>query len=113
MTVFSAEFGVCWVFWMVAWANVFGNAPTTRGPGVTIVARLVITFALGVLTFLLYSYVLAGTVLHEPVVAGGVHGEALGFLNWLVLWTLWYVLFLGSAGLPAPRAATTTDGRAA
>lgn len=113
VTVFSAQFGVCWVFWMVAWANVFGNYPTHRGTAVNFAFRLVVTFLLGTLTFLFYSFVLAGSLLHEPVVAGGLYGEALGFMNWLVLWTLWYVLFLGSFGLPGPRAETTTEGSAA
>ena len=44
--------------------------------------------------------VLARHVLHEPNAAGSLYGDALGFLDWAVLWTLWYVLFLGSYGLP-------------
>lgn len=28
-----------------------------------------------------------------------------GFVDWTVLWLLWHVLFLGSYGLPAARAA--------
>jgi AAT family amino acid transporter len=32
-----------------------------------------------------------------------MHGDALGWMDWMVLWTLWYVLFLGSYGIPAPR----------
>ena len=104
VTVYAAELGVCWVFWMIAWSNVFGNRPTHRGDAVNFAVRLVVTLALGVLTFLLYYFVLAGAVLHEPAVAGGMHGEALGFVDWAVLWTLWYVLFLGSYGLPAPHA---------
>jgi AAT family amino acid transporter len=53
---------------------------------------------LGVLAYLLCYLVLAGLVLHEPVVAGAMHGEALGFIDWAVLWMLWYVSFLGFYG---------------
>ncbi len=104
VTVHAAELGVCWVFWMVAWANVFGNWPTHLGDLVNFAVRIASTLVLGALTYLLYYFVLAGSVLHEPAVAGAMHGEALGFLDWAVLWTLWYVLFLGSFGLPAPHA---------
>ena len=36
---------------------------------------------------------------------GGMHGDALGFIDWVVLWMLWYVLFFGSWGLPPMREA--------
>ncbi|MGQ0576096.1 MAG: hypothetical protein ACT4RN_18090 [Pseudonocardia sp.] len=103
VTLHAAELGVCWVFWMIAWANVFGNRPTTRGNAVNFLARIGITFGLGAATYLLYYFVVAGAVLHEPVLVGGMHGTALGFVDWAVLWMLWYVLFLGSYGLPAAR----------
>lgn len=32
VTVHAAELGVCWVVWMIAWANVFGNRPVGSGP---------------------------------------------------------------------------------
>jgi len=110
VTVFAAELGVCWVFWMIAWANVFGNYPTDRGPAVNFTVRIVVTLVLGALTYLLYYFVLAGSVLHEPVAVGGMHGDALGFVDWAVLWMLWYVLFLGSYGLPRPRSETGAGG---
>lgn len=104
ITLHAAELGVCWVFWMVAWANVFGNRPTHLGAAANIAVRLGVTLVLGVITYPLYYFVLAPAVLHEPVVAGtGLYGDALGFLDLAVLWTLWYVLFLGSYGLPPAR----------
>jgi AAT family amino acid transporter len=33
------------------------------------------------------------------VVAGVLHGNALGFIDWLVLWTLFYVVGFQSFGL--------------
>lgn len=112
ITLHAAELGVCWVFWMVAWANVFGNRPTHLGAAANAAARIAITLVLGLATYPLYYFVLAGPVLHEPAVMGAMHGDALGFMDLAVLWTLWYVLFLGSYGLPAQRA-DTTGGRVA
>ncbi|WP_338836903.1 hypothetical protein [Gordonia polyisoprenivorans] len=89
---FPAQIGVCWAFWMIFWANGFGNrfAPALRA---------VLTFALAIGTFLLYYRFAAGHVLHEPAVASGVSGNALGFVDWLVLWTLIYVVAFQSMGL--------------
>ncbi len=89
---FPAQIGVCWAFWMIFWANGFGNR---FGP----VARVLITFTLAVATFIFYYRFAAGHILHEPEVATGVSGNALGFIDWLVLWTLIYVVGYGSLGL--------------
>lgn len=101
ITQFPAQLGVCWVFWMVLWANAFGNRPTGRSAGVNYLVRIAVTFVLGIGTFVLYYYVVAGTILHEPGVAGALHGNALGWMDWMVLWILFYVVGLGSFGLPA------------
>lgn len=101
ITSFPAQLGVCWVFWMVLWANAFGNRPTGRSAGVNYLVRIAVTLVLGIGTFVLYYYVVAGTILHEPVVAGALHGNALGWMDWMVLWLLYYVVGLGSFGLPA------------
>ncbi len=101
ITSFPAQLGVCWVFWMVLWANAFGNKPTGFGAGVNYAARIAITFGLGLITFVLYYYVAAGAILNEPVVAGSLYGNALGWMDWMVLWLLFYVVCLGSFGLPA------------
>lgn len=102
VTQYAAQLGVCWVFWMVAWANVFGNRPTHLGTVANAALRLVITLALGVVTFLGYYFFFADVVLHEPAAGASMHGDALGFMDLGVLVTLLYVLFLGSFGLPAP-----------
>lgn len=96
---FPAQIGVCWAFWMIFWSNAFGNRPTHLSDGVNIAVRVALTFTLGVATFVGYYYVVAQHVLHEPVVAGSLHGNALGFLDWMVLWTLFYVVALGAYGL--------------
>ena len=103
VSVHAAELGVCWVFWMLAWANAFGNPPSERGDAATFGIRIGATLALGVLSYLLYYFFLARVVLHEPRVVGSMHGDALGFFDWAVLWLLWYLLFLESYGLPRMR----------
>ncbi|WP_338886881.1 hypothetical protein [Rhodococcus sovatensis] len=89
---FPAQIGVCWAFWMIFWANGFGNKfrPAVR-------AALTCALALG--TFLFYYRFAAEHILHEPAVAAGISGNALGFIDWLVLWTLIYVVGFQSLGL--------------
>ncbi|MGH3086814.1 MAG: hypothetical protein ACRDSJ_05785 [Rubrobacteraceae bacterium] len=98
---FPAQLGVCWVFWMVLWANAFGNKPTELGAAANYLVRIAVTFGLGIVTFVLYYYVFAGAVLNEPALAGSLYGNALGWMDWMVLWLLFYVVCLGSYGLPA------------
>ena len=62
--------------------------------------RLTITAVLGVVTFLAYYFVIAELVLHEPIAAGDISGNALGWWNWVVLWALFYVLGSQNWGLP-------------
>ncbi|MBV9819543.1 MAG: hypothetical protein JOZ07_14515 [Solirubrobacterales bacterium] len=97
---YPAELGVCWVFWMIMWSNGFYNWPTGLSVAANYAVRIVVTLALGIGTFFLYYYVLAQHVLHEPVVAGKLAGNALGWMNWMVLMTLFFVVYLGSLGIP-------------
>jgi hypothetical protein len=53
-------------------------------------------------TFFLYFHVLAGGLLHEPPMTENIDGNTLGWMDWMVLWTLFYVLCLQSWGLPKP-----------
>jgi amino acid transporter, AAT family len=108
----AAQLGVCWAFWMILWSNAFGNAPIGMSAVARYAARFIITLALGIGTFVLYFYVLAGSVLHEPPLVGSLHGNALGFIDWMVMFTLFYVVCLGSVGLPRPAAATVAPENA-
>jgi AAT family amino acid transporter len=105
---FPAQIGVCWVFWMIFWSNACANFPNTTSAARNCAARIVITLPLGIATFLVYYRTIAGSVLHEPLVGGGLYGNALGFINWVILWTLFYVVCLESFGLRQP--AATADG---
>jgi AAT family amino acid transporter len=108
INIFPAQIGVCWNFWMIFWSNAFANSPNTASPARNYAVRIVITLPLGIGTFLAYYYLIAGTVLHEPVVAGDLYGNALGFIDWAVLWTLFYVVCLESFGVRQPAAAGAT-----
>lgn len=96
---FPAQIGVCWVFWMILWSNAFGNHPTGYSDSVNYLVRFAVTFALGVASFVCYYWFAAEHILHEPVIAGALHGNALGFFDWTILWTLLYVVGFESYGL--------------
>ncbi len=106
---FPSQLGVCWVAWMIVWANAFDNKPTDLGASANLVARTVITFALAVGTFVLYYYVLAEHLLHEPAVAGNLSGNALGFMDWFALVTLLYVVCFESYPLRKSAVAAPDD----
>jgi AAT family amino acid transporter len=103
ITEFPAEVGVCWAFWMILWANAFGTWPSRPSVAFNYVARIVITLALGIATFVLYYFVLARYITHEPVTAGKAYGNALGWMDWMVVWILFYIVYLGSYGIPGIR----------
>lgn len=85
---------------MIFWQNCFANKPDGLSMAARFAVRSAITAVLGVGTFLAYYFFLADKVLHEPAVVGDINGNALGWWNWVVIWTLPYVLGLQSWGLP-------------
>jgi AAT family amino acid transporter len=103
---YPAQIGVCWVFWMIFWSNACTNFPNTATAARNYAARIGITLSLGIVTFLLYYRTIADKVLHEPIAAGNLSGNALGFINWVILWTLFYVVCLESYGLHQPNTTT-------
>lgn len=109
---YPAQLGVCWVAWMIMWGKAFGNKPTGLGEAANLVARAAITFALALGTFVLYYYIVADHLLHEPAVAGGLHGNALGFMDWFALVTLLYVVGFESYGLLKPSGAVVPEAEA-
>jgi amino acid transporter, AAT family len=96
---YPAQLGVCWAFWMIFWANAFGNRPTGLGTAANLVVRVVVTFSLAVATFIFYYRFAAEHILNEPAAGPGISGNALGFIDWMVLWTLLYVVGFESLGL--------------
>ena len=91
---------------MIFWSNACGNFPNTESAPKNYLVRVGITLALGIGTFLAYYHVIASAVLHEPAAAGDLFGNALGFIDWMILWTLLYVVCFESYGLREPRRGT-------
>ncbi len=104
---FPAQLGVCWVAWMIVWANAFGNKPTNLGGPVNLLVRGLATFGLAAATFVAYYFLAAEHLLHEPPVVGSIAGNALGFMDWFALVALLYIVGFESFGLPKPADATT------
>ncbi|MBY4130192.1 hypothetical protein HQO83_17490 [Rhodococcus fascians] len=109
LPIFSAQIGVCWVLWMILWANCFQNAPMAGPATRNVAVRVLVTFVLGVATFVFYYFFAASSVLHEPAITARMSGNALGWMDWWVLWTLVYVLCFESFGLSKLRPTVTAS----
>ena len=97
ITMWPAQLGVCIVFWVLTWSIVIDNNPID-----TIsrrVSRIVITYGLGLVTFLGFTRGFAVSVLHEAEVIKGFGGNPLSFVDLLVLVMLIFAIYFGSYGL--------------
>ncbi|MGI5509150.1 hypothetical protein [Streptomyces sp. CA-106131] len=107
LSLFPAQLGVCWVFWIIFWANCAGNAPQHLTPTRNRTLRVLVTLALAVITFTLYYRVIAPHVLHEPALAPGIAGNALGFMDLAIICLLLFVI--GGESWPLARKPTHPD----
>ncbi|MEW2402545.1 hypothetical protein [Streptomyces sp. NPDC046862] len=105
LSAFPAQLGVCWVFWMIFWPNCAASWPQHLTPAKNRVVRVLVTLALAVVTFTVYYRLVAAHVLHEPTIAPGIAGNALGFMDLAIVWLLLFVI--GGESWPL---ATRTDG---
>jgi AAT family amino acid transporter len=87
---YPAELGVCFVLWLLMWTYAFGNWPTHLSNGMNMLVRLVITFVLGVLSYLIYYNWGFWRVLHEPAIAGSYGGDALLWMDWVIFFLFAY-----------------------
>jgi AAT family amino acid transporter len=101
LSIFPAQLGVCWVFWTIFWANCAGNRPQHLTPARNRTLRVLITLALAVLTFTVYYRVVAAHILHEPTLAPGIAGNALGFMDLAIVWLLLFAV--GAESWPLAR----------
>lgn len=90
INAYPAELGVCFVLWLLLWTHAFGNWPNHLSNGVNMLVRLVITFVLGVFTYLIYYNWGFWKVLHEPAIAGSYGGDALLWMDLLVFFLFTY-----------------------
>ncbi|MDF1704896.1 MAG: hypothetical protein P1U38_08985 [Aeromicrobium sp.] len=88
VNIFAAQLGVCWVLWSIFWVNYRPDRPTHRSIVADRWIRVAITFALALLTFVVYYRFAAEHVLHESLISTGVAGNALGFIDWVIVWML-------------------------
>ena len=96
ITMWPAQLGVCIVFWILTWSIVFDNNPIDSiGRKVS---RIVITYSLGLITFLVFTRGLAVNILHEAEVVKGFGGNPLSFMDLAVLVMLIYAIYFGSYG---------------
>ncbi|RMB79761.1 hypothetical protein [Streptomyces shenzhenensis] len=92
LSLFPAQLGVCWVFWIIFWANCAGNRPHHLSPARNRCLRILVTLALAVVTFTVYYRLVAAHILHEPTIAPGIAGNALGFMDLAIVWLLLFVI---------------------
>lgn len=96
---FPAQLGVCVVVWLLIWKLAFGNYPTAYSRAKNYLIRSGIILSLGLVTFVVYYYYLAVNILNEPAIVGSFGGDALLFVDLVVLVLLYYVICFESYGL--------------
>lgn len=99
VNLWPAQLGVWIVFWLLFWALCCGNPPTSLNPAMNRLARFVITWGLGIFTFVIYMRWFATDVLHEAEIVPGFGGDPLTWVDLLNLVLLIYVVYFGSYGL--------------
>lgn len=99
ITLWPAQLGVWIVFWLLFWALCCGNAPTSLSPGMNRLVRFIITWGLGIGTFVVYTKWFAVEILHEAAIVPGFGGDPLTWVDLLNLVMLIFVVYFGSYGL--------------
>lgn len=95
INLWPAQLGVCIAFWLIFWANVVGNLPTSLNPGMNRVIRFLATWGLGILSFVVYMRWFAVQVLHEAEIVPGFGGDPLTWVDLLNLVMLIFVVYFG------------------
>jgi len=99
ITLWPAQLGVWIVFWMIFWPLAVNNVPNSLSPGANRFVRFVITWALGIISFVVYMKWFAINVLNEAPIVPGFGGDPLTWVDLLNLVMLVYVLYFGNYGL--------------
>ena len=88
------------MYWVLVWASMFGNYPVIDKHGRDRLMRVIITFALTIISFLADNrYGFAVNVLHEPVIICSFGGDDLIFMDLIICVLLIYVVLFDSFGL--------------
>lgn len=99
ITLWPAQIGVWIVNMMLFWALCCGNTPTSLSPTMNRIARVVITWGLGIAAFVVYMKWFAVEVLHEAAIVPGFGGDPLTWVDLLNLILLIFVVYFGSYGI--------------
>ncbi len=99
ITLWPAQLGVWIAFWMIFWPLAVGNVPTSFSPGVNRCFRFLITWGLGILSFVVYMRWFAMHVLNEAPIVPGFGGDPLTWVDLLNFVMLVYILYFGNYGL--------------
>lgn len=99
INLWPAQLGVWIVNILLFWALCCGNAPTYLNPAMNRVVRFIITWALGIVAFVVYMKWFAIGVLNEAAIVPGFGGDPLTWVNLLNLILLIYVVYFGFYGL--------------
>ncbi len=99
INLWPAQLGVWIVTWLIFWANIAGNAPTNLSPATNRLIRFLITWALGIISFVIYMKWFAVSILNEPEIVAGFGGDPLTWVDMLNLVMLIYVCYFGFYGL--------------
>lgn len=97
--LWPAQIGVCIVNVGIFWMLCAGNWPTKFSPGVNRLLRVVITWALGIVVFVIYTRWFSARVLHEAQLIPGFGGDPLGWFDLLNYVMLIYMVYFGAYGL--------------
>jgi AAT family amino acid transporter len=96
INLWPAQLGVWIVSWGIFWLLCAGNAPQSFSPGVNRLIRFVITWGLGIGSFVIYMHWFAGSVLHEAQIVPGFGGDPLTWVDILNYIMLIYMVYFGA-----------------
>ncbi len=97
--LWPAQLGVCIVHWGIFWLLCAGNWPTKFSPGANRLLRVLITYGLGIVSFVIYMRWFSPAVLHEAAIVPGFGGDPLGWWDLLNYVMLIFMVYFGAYGL--------------
>lgn len=95
INLWPAQLGVWIVNMLLFWALCCGNTPNNLAPAMNRLVRFLVTWALGIAAFVLYTKWFAIGILHETPIVPGFGGDPLTWVDLLNLVLLFYVVYFG------------------
>lgn len=104
----AAQLGVCISLWSLIVGLIFGPSKI-KSLFVSRLVRTVVVLVAAILTYVAFMQFFATTVLHFPAITGSYGGNPLTWMDWVILFVLWYAVALG--GHPGSRRAPSRTGQ--